>query len=112
MRSLDIRNRWVPQGSASTSFDGFSSGEITPTGVNFGQPFADFLLGTAASVSANVLGGGGFGIGGIGQLNIAQYSAFINDDWKVSPDLTLEPGPSVGTSLAARVPLQPIQLLG
>ena len=98
MRVFDSKNRWVPEGSAQNSFDGFATGQTTRdaegniNGATFGDPWADLLLGTSSNTRANILGGGGFGFGGIGQLDSSQYSVFVNDDWRVSPDLTLNLG--------------------
>ena len=99
IRYYDNQLRWVPSGSASNRFNGYITGQILQdgagnvTGSTRGQPFADFLLGASSSVSANILGGGGYGTGSIRGIDtMSFYAFFLQDDWKVSPDLTVNLG--------------------
>ena len=97
VRNMNVRLGWVRPG-ASIGFNGYQTGQITYgpdgsiTGSTFGQPYADFLLGTVASAQSRITGGAGYGLGNWGGYNQSSYSWFINDDWKVMPDLSLNLG--------------------
>ena len=94
-RNLDVTQPWFPiYGSGRDDFDGYSSGQIernqagSATGASFGEPWADFMLGLPSSVSGNNLGFDYW----FGRFNQSHYSAFVNDDWKLGPNLTLNLG--------------------
>ena len=98
-RNQDVRFHNVTAYSGGTdSFDGFASGQIidirdetgaiTGTTSDFGEPWADFMLGLPSSVSGNTLGLGSR----FGHFNQSHYNWFVNDDWKVGPNLTLNLG--------------------
>jgi hypothetical protein len=73
--------RWV---RSRFDIDGSARGVFTFNGVFSGNGFADFLLGDASNATlSNVL---------FGDLRYKYYGAFINDDWKVTPRLTLNLG--------------------
>ena len=105
MRVYNIRNRWVPEGSASNSFDGFQTGQITGATSDFGHPYADFLLGASASVSANILGGGGYGTGGFGQLNMTSLQHVCPGRLEGFAQRHPEPGAALGASASPDLPL-------
>jgi len=99
MRDLDVGYLYVPQGVGSTGFDGYATGQTIRnasgaiTGATFGDPFADFLLGAASSFNGNPLGGNGYGAGGgESRFNQSQYAAFVQDEWKVSRNVSLSLG--------------------
>ena len=63
------------------------------TGATLGDPFADFLLGAPSSFARQLQGGNGYGYtGGQGSFDQSHYSAFVQDEWKVSRDLSLSLG--------------------
>jgi outer membrane receptor protein involved in Fe transport len=67
-------------------FDGrYSSGRTSaPTTEQFGYAFADFMMGRTVS----------FGMSGILDYNVSNWNTFfyVQDQWRVSPRLTLTPG--------------------
>ena len=90
-RNMDVNYRWIPAyGSGGDSYDGYSTGQIlrnpdaTIAGASFGEGWADFMLGVPSSVSGN---NEGFGVN-TGWFNQSHYNWFIQDDWKVGPNLT------------------------
>ena len=90
-RNLDVNYRWIPSyGSGGDTFDGFSSGQIirdvdgSIAGATEGEGWADFMLGLPSGVSGNVLGKAE----NTGHFNQSHYNWFIQDDWKVGPNLT------------------------
>ncbi len=90
-RNLDVNYHWIPAyGSGGDSFDGFSTGQIvrdtdgSVAGATLGEGWADFMLGLPSSVSGNVLGKAE----NTGHFNQSHYNWFIQDDWKVGPNLT------------------------
>ncbi len=94
-RNLDVQYRWIPAyGNGGDFYDGFATGQITrapdgsSTGATFGEPWADLALGLPSLVNGNNLGLDSF----IGTFNQSHYNWFINDDWKVGPNLTLNLG--------------------
>jgi len=66
-------------------FDVFPSGEVFYLGLLTGNPFADFLGGLAG---ASVIGSGTNSL----HNRANDFSAFFQDDWKVTPRLTLNLG--------------------
>ena len=94
-RNLDVRYHFIPAYSGGQDlFEGYQTGQIlrdgegAATGASFGEPWADFMLGLPAQTRGNILGRGGF----FGHFNQSHYSAFVNDEWKVGPNLTLNLG--------------------
>jgi outer membrane receptor protein involved in Fe transport len=66
-------------------FDVFPNGEVFYLGLLTGSPFADFLAGLAG---ASVIGSGTNSL----HNRANDFSAFFQDDWKVTPRLTLNLG--------------------
>lgn len=66
-------------------FDVFPNGEIAYAGFLTGNPFADFLAGLA---SVSVIGSGTNSI----HNRANDFSAFFQDDWKITPRLTFNLG--------------------
>ena len=94
-RNLDVNYHWIPAYSGGGDlFDGYATGQITRNeagninGATFGEPWADLMLGLPSGTRGNILGLGGF----FGHFNQSHYSAFVNDEWKVGPNLTLNLG--------------------
>ncbi len=80
-----VRSRFNIAGNArgSFTFDGVFTQNPQSRGTS-GNAFADFLLGDAdGGTLTNVF---------IGDLRYKYYGAYINDDWKVTPKLTLNLG--------------------
>ena len=96
VRNLDVNFRWIPSfGGGSQAHDGYATGQTTRdpdtgeiTGASFGDPWADFILGASSTANGNLQGIGG----SFGHFNQSHYNAFIQDDWKVGPNLTLNLG--------------------
>ena len=95
VRNLDVHYYWIPPYAAGgDTFNGFGTGQLqynpdgTFAGVTYGEGWADFMLGTPSSVFGNVLGIGE----NTGHFNQSHYNWFINDDWKVGPNLTVNIG--------------------
>ena len=94
-RNLDVKNNIIGAYSfGGDYFNGFGTGQISrdgegnTTGASFGEPWADFMLGLPNFTSGNVLGRAGF----FSHFNQSHYNGFVNDDWKVGPNLTLNLG--------------------
>ena len=94
-RNLDVTSdEKVPYAGGFDFYNGRSAGQILRNdegsigGATFGQPWADFLLGLPAGVGGNNLGLGTR----YARYNQSHYNAFVNDDWKVGPNLTLNLG--------------------
>ena len=94
-RNLDVTHPFFPiYGIGQDQFDGYSTGRIerndsgSVTGASFGEPWADFMLGLPSLVTGNNLGFDYF----FGRFNQSHYNAFVNDDWKLGPTLTLNLG--------------------
>jgi hypothetical protein len=80
-----VRSRFDIAGNArgTFNFDGSFSQNPQSRG-NSGNAYADFLLGDASGGTlTNIF---------IGDLRYKYYGGFVNDDWKVSPKLTLNLG--------------------
>jgi hypothetical protein len=80
-----VRSRFDIAGNArgTFGFDGTFTQNPLSRG-NSGNAYADFLLGDAASGTLTSIF--------IGDLRYKYYGGFINDDWKVTPKLTLNLG--------------------
>ncbi len=78
---IRYRNDYIP----ATSNDG-AAGQITFTGTYTGNGEADFLAGLPSAVGLGI----GFN-GTVGQRNSA-IGAFVQDDWRITPHLTLNLG--------------------
>jgi hypothetical protein len=94
-RNLDVNYRWIPPYQAGRdSYDGFATGQIVRNtdgsiaGSTFGEGWADFMLGVPSNVSGNNKGLGE----NTGHFNQSHYNWFVQDDWKVGPNLTLYMG--------------------
>ena len=94
-RNLDVHYYWIPPYAAGgDTFDGYATGQIARNddgsiaGASFGEGWADMLLGTPSAVTGNVLGIGE----NTGHFNQSHYNLFVNDDWKVGPNLTMNIG--------------------
>ena len=98
-RNLDVKQYWTAPYNAMFSgggddFDGYSTGQITQaedgttTGSTFGEPWADLMLGLPSRSGGNMAGLGGL----FSHFNQSHYSWFVNDDWKLSRNLTLNLG--------------------
>ena len=94
-RNLDVTfSENLVYGGGQDLYDGYATGQIlrnldgTITGSDVGEPWADFMLGLPNWVVGNNLGLGY----SFGRYNQSHYNAFINDDWKVGPNLTLNLG--------------------
>ncbi len=90
-RNLDVNYHYIPPfGGGRDSYDGFATGQIirdvdgSVSGATFGEGWADFMLGIPSGVSGNVQGLGAE----FGHMNQSHYNWFIQDDWKVGPNLT------------------------
>ena len=90
-RNLDVNYHWIPPYQAGRdSYDGFASGQIVRNpdgsiaGSTFGEGWADFMLGIPSNVSGNNQGLGE----NTGHFNQSHYNWFVQDDWKVGPNLT------------------------
>ena len=95
VRNLDVQNRIVlMHGGAQDRFDGFATGQIlrnaegNVAGASFGEPWADLMLGLPNHVSGNKLGEDAI----YANFSQSHYSWFVNDDWKLGPNLTLSLG--------------------
>ena len=95
VRNLDAHYYYIPAyAGGRDNFNGYATGQLqynpdgTSAGVTYGEGWADFMLGTSSSVFGNVLGIGE----NTGHFNQSHYNWFINDDWKVGPNLTLNIG--------------------
>ena len=95
VRNLDVHYYWIPPYAAGgDTFNGFATGQLqynpdgSFAGTTYGEGWADFMLGTPSSVFGNVLGIGE----NTGHFNQSHYNWFINDDWKVGPNLTMNIG--------------------
>ena len=95
VRNLDVNDRRVRlYGRGQDNFDGFATGQIlrdedsNVTGASFGEPWADLMLGLPSFVTGNKLGEDIF----YGNFSQSYYSWFVNDDWKLDPNLTLSLG--------------------
>ena len=92
-RNLDVDHRAAAR-SGSDSLDGFATGQILRnseggiTGASFGEPWADLVLGLPSTSQGNTLGLGGF----FSRFNQSHYNWFVNDDWRIGPNLTLNLG--------------------
>ena len=94
-RELDVFNLSVSAyGRGGDFYDGFATGQIRRneagqiTGAGRGEAWADFTLGVPFFVNGNNLGLDAWSA----RYNQSHYSAFLNDDWKVGPNLTLNLG--------------------
>ena len=94
-RNLDVTfSENLVYGGGQDLYDGYATGQIlrnldgTITGSDVGEPWADFMLGLPNWVVGNNLSLGY----SFGRYNQSHYNAFINDDWKVGPNLTLNLG--------------------
>ena len=94
-RNLDVTyTENTPYAGGFDFYNGFSAGQIrrnetgSIVGATFGQPWADFMLGLPVGVGGNNLGLGTL----YARYNQSHYNAFVNDDWKVGPNLTLNLG--------------------
>ena len=94
-RNLDVSYHFIPAYSLGRDwFDGYATGQITrddegnSRGATFGEPWADFMLGLPSRTRGNILGRGSF----FSRFNQSHYSAFVNDEWKLGPNLTLSLG--------------------
>ena len=94
-RNLDVNYHRVPAyGGGRDSYDGFATGQIirdtdgSVAGATFGEGWADFMLGLPSTVGGNVLG---LGVT-TGHFNQSHYNWFVQDDWKVGPNLTMYMG--------------------
>ena len=95
VRNLDAHYYYIPAyAGGSDSFDRYATGQILRNeagkvvGASRGDGWADFTLGTPSRVFGNVLGIGE----NTGHFNQSHYNLFINDDWKVGPNLTMNIG--------------------
>lgn len=83
--------QYTPRNQNNTSGNfGFGSGQTaglngSSTVVNSGFGFASFLLGQVAGAGINITPN-------IAQFRTQYYAAFVQDDWKVRPNLTLNLG--------------------
>ena len=110
VRYYNTKLRNIPQGSSSDSFDGYTTGQITRdgsgnvNGATFGQPFADFLLGASRPLpeTSRRWGIRDRHAGGMDVLSF--YNMFVDDDWKISRNVTLNLG------LRWEIPLPPTWL--
>ncbi len=98
-RNLDVKQYFTAPynaffSSGGDNFDGYSTGQITQadnggiTGSTFGEPWADLMLGLPSRSGGNMAGLGGL----FSHFNQSHYSWFVNDDWKLTPNLTLNLG--------------------
>ncbi len=94
-RNLDVTfSENLNYGAGEDLFDAYATGQIlrdsdgTSTGSEPGESWADFMLGLPSWVVGNNRGLGY----AFGRYNQSHYNAFINDDWKVGPNLTLNLG--------------------
>ena len=94
-RNLDVKFNFVgAYSNGGDLFNGFAAGQIqrdaegSITGSSFGEPWADLMLGLPASTFGNVLGHAG----SFAHANQSHYSWFVNDDWKLGPNLSLNLG--------------------
>jgi hypothetical protein len=73
--------RWV---RSRFDIDGNARGSFTFTSAFTGNAFADYLLGdpNSATINSEL----------VGDLRYKYYGAYINDDWKITPKLTLNLG--------------------
>jgi hypothetical protein len=99
IRDRDVHYLSIPQGVGLSMFDGYATGQVARdaagniTGAAQGDPFADFLLGAPSRFAGNLLGGFGLGyLGGQGSFNQSHYSAFVQDEWKASRNVSLSLG--------------------
>ena len=95
IRNLDVKLRQIRlYGQGRDSFDGFATGQIqrdyegNTRGASFGEPWADFMLGLPSFVSGNKLGHDALFV----RFNQSYYSWFVDDQWKLGPNLTLSLG--------------------
>ncbi len=94
-RNLDVEgNRAIAYSGGRDQFDGYATGQIRRneaggvTGATFGEPWADFALGLPSSVTGNNQGNSFY----YTHFDMSHYNWFVNDDWKLGPDLTLNLG--------------------
>ena len=94
-RNLDVNFSQVgPHAGGGDYFDGFAAGQINRdedgsiSGATFGDPWADFMLGLPRSTFGNSLGLAN----SYSRFNQSHYNAFVNDDWKLGSNLTLNLG--------------------
>jgi Carboxypeptidase regulatory-like domain/TonB dependent receptor-like, beta-barrel len=85
-QALRYRNDFNP----ATSNDG-GAGQIGFSGAYTGNAEVDFIAGLPAYMGIGATQGGGSFLSTAGQRN-SSYGAFIQDDWKITPRLTLNIG--------------------